>query len=40
MPAALALTNVQGSAPQIDIAATPELNAAAESAPNCQAFGS
>jgi hypothetical protein len=40
MPAALALTNVQDAAPDIDIAATPELDAAAQAAPNCQAFGS
>jgi hypothetical protein len=39
MQAALELTNVADQAPEIDVGATPELNAAAEAAPNCQAYG-
>jgi hypothetical protein len=38
LPAAIAMTNVRDVAPEIDIAATPELNAAAAAAPNCQAI--
>lgn len=38
LPAALNLTDVQDRAPEIDVSATPELNAAAEAAPNCQAY--
>jgi uncharacterized protein YceK len=39
LPAALSLTDVKDKAPQIDISATPELNAAAEGAPNCRSVG-
>jgi hypothetical protein len=39
LPAALALTQIADSAPQVDISATPQLDAAAAVAPNCQAFG-
>lgn len=39
LPAALNLTDVKARAPQIDISATPELNAAAQAAPNCRAVG-
>jgi hypothetical protein len=38
LPAALALTQIRDAAPEVDIAATPELDAAARAAPNCQAF--
>jgi hypothetical protein len=38
LPAALALTQIQQPAPEVDIFATPELDAAAQVASNCQAF--
>jgi hypothetical protein len=38
LPAALALTEVQQAAPQVDVGATRALNAAARMAPNCQAI--
>lgn len=38
LPAALALANVRDTVPDVNMAATPELSAAAQAAPNCQAF--